>query len=215
MALKWFVIGRPGSGKTSAVRYIAGLIRDKQLSVYSINDYEILKDMFHADDKHIKFLPTSHNGFDVLDFSVLDVALQKIEKQIQTLLLPIDLISIEFARNDYRYAMEQFDRTFLKDAYFLFINVDIDVCLERIHKRVANPETADDHPSLSDDNFRNHYCQDNVPYILTEFKSRYSLQDRQVMVIENVGSLEEFRIKLEEFTQILLQKLYDLISISA
>jgi hypothetical protein len=213
MAVKWFVIGRPGSGKTSAVRYIAGLIRDKKWSVHSINDYEILKDMFHADDKHIKFLPTNHNGFDVLDFSVLDVALQEIEKQVQTLLFPEDLISIEFARNDYKYAMERFDHNFLRNAYFLFINADIDVCLERIHKRVVHPETADDHPSLSDENFRNHYRQDNMLYITSEFKSRYSLQDRQVMIIENVGSLEEFRIKLEEYTQILLQELNDLVSI--
>ena len=207
MAVKLFVIGRPGSGKTTAAHFIAAFMRDNGLSVGSINDYDLLKTMFDADIEHNKFLPTEHGGFDVLDFSVLDLALQELEKKVQELMSTVDLITIEFARDDYSQAMKQFNVDFLKDAYFLFIDADIDTCLVRIHKRVTNPKTANDHPSLSDKKFREHYFKDNKPYITFDLKSTYALDERQVMVIENMGSWGEFGKQLNECANVVFQEL--------
>ena len=118
MAVKLFVIGRPGSGKTTAAHFIAAFMRDSGQSVDSINDYDFLKTMFDADKEHNKFLPTELGGFDVLDFSVLDVALQEIEKKVQELLN--DYINICINRKIMNNAPSCFIKTdFLKNAHLV------------------------------------------------------------------------------------------------
>src|SRR5947209_18360649 len=129
------------------------------------NDYVILQKMFQADCEHRRFRPTEHNGFDVLDFSVLDTALEDLEKSVQECISCTNLITIEFARDDYSQALKQFSRKFLRNAYFIYIDADIETCLRRIHERVAHSTSADDHPSLSDDAFRIHYQKDNRQYM--------------------------------------------------
>ncbi len=163
--------------------------------------------MFYADCEQKKFRPTEHNGFDVLDFSVLDIALQDIEKGVQELISSLDLITtIEFARDDYSKAFKHFSRDFLSDAYFLYIDTDLETCLKRIHERVAHPSTADDHPSLSDDAFRIHYQKDNRPYIASRFVHDYLISNSQVVIIDNVGSRQSFIEKINEFVEIIFKQ---------
>src|SRR6266516_3868031 len=138
MAIKVFILGRPGSGKSTAARFIAMLAQNKDRSSIRINDYEILYNMFRADTTHKKFLSAEHNGFKVIDFSVLDAALKEVEKKARIYIPSMkkdDLIIIEFARNDYRKSLKQFKRDFLRDAYFLFIETDIDTCVRRVYER--------------------------------------------------------------------------------
>src|SRR5689334_6970588 len=118
MAVKVFILGRPGSGKTTAARHVVKLVQSNNCLARHFNDYEILRAMFHSDYEHKKFRPTEHNGFDVLDFSVLDTALQDIEKSVQELISSLDLITtIEFARDDYSKAFKHFSSNFLREAY--------------------------------------------------------------------------------------------------
>src|SRR5947208_3252305 len=82
MAVKLFLLGRPGSGKSTAARYIELLAADRKWSVVSLNDYTFLQEMFRADTQHQQFRPTGSpesDAFDVIDFSVLDRALEKIK----------------------------------------------------------------------------------------------------------------------------------------
>lgn len=204
MAVELFILGRPGSGKTTAARYISGLARDRRWSSIHINDYTILQEMFQTDTEN-KFRPTQHNGFDVVDFSVLDTALQEVEKRVEEYISSMELVTIEFARDDYSKALKQFSPDFLKDAYFLFIDADVETCLQRIHKRVAHPTTVDDHPSLSDDCFRVHYRKDNRPYITSNFKTDYSIDDKRVTIIDNTDSWEKFGEELKQFAENILQ----------
>src|SRR6266566_6758631 len=83
MVVKVFVLGRPGSGKTTAVRHIIKLAQNRGWFAIRIKDYDILYGMFQADTEHKKFRPVAHGGFDVLDFSVLDTALEKLQKIVQ------------------------------------------------------------------------------------------------------------------------------------
>src|SRR5579864_2478795 len=101
---KLLVLGCSGSGKSTVARYIEVLARDRRWSADFINDYSILYAMFRADSKYEKFRPAAHNGFDVLDMSVYDIALDELIRQAQNLTMKAgenELVIIEFARCDY------------------------------------------------------------------------------------------------------------------
>ena len=138
MLVKLFILGRPGSGKSSAAGIIATIARCRGWNTTHINDYDILKEMAQADTAHKNFRQTEHGGFDVQDFSVLDIALKDVEKRAQHRSLEQDtLVIIEFARDDYSKALKWFSSGFLQDAYFLFMHLDLDTCVQRIQKRIT------------------------------------------------------------------------------
>lgn len=207
MIVKVFILGRPGSGKSTSAHYIATLAESKGWSSIHINDYEILREMFLADTEHKQFRSTACDGFDVLDFSVLDTALKKVERRVQEYMLSRrnEIILIEFARDDYDSALKQFSRNFLQDSYFLFIDVDVDTCLWRIHERVAHRATVDDHPSLSDASFRSYYGKDNRDYIYYKLKKQYHIS-KSVEIIDNTDSWENFTGKVNRFVNIIFAR---------
>lgn len=214
LAVKLFVLGRPGSGKSTASYCIAGFAWQKGWFVIRIRDYEILWQMFQADTKRTdtkpkQFHPTQppYKGFDVIDFSVLDTALEDVEKRVR-MYLPFEqkneLIIIEFARDDYGKALKLFSSDFLQNAYFLFIEADVETCIQRIYERATHPLTADDN-FVSDYVLKNYYHKDNRQYILSQLKKEYSI-DKQVELIDNMGSQQEFAEKVLRFAKLIFQQ---------
>lgn len=205
MRVKVFVLGRPGSGKSTAARQMKHLFRQNGCLARHINDYEILREMFLEDIQHLKFQPTEHNGFDAIDLTVMDIALQKVQEKVQECLSSVDVVTIEFARNDYREALQQFDPTFLKDAYFLFLDADIETCLRRVHERVERSTSGDDHPSFSDDLFRSYYDKENREYMIHRLQKEFDIC-KQVKVINNTGPFEDFVTHVEQFANTILEQ---------
>ena len=196
MAVKIFILGRPGSGKSTAIRHIEAYLEKDYpgWSVIHFNDYEILQEMFRVErlfpTKKPKFSETQHGGFDVVDFSVLDMALKELEKQVRGKCSTKDeLIFIEFARDDYCKALEQFSHTFLQDAYFLFLDTDLKTCIQRVHERVANPTTPDDH-FVSDDILKSYYSKQPI---------LHSIDKRRLNIIHNKVSLQEFVEQIDRY----------------
>jgi shikimate kinase len=200
MSITVFVLGRPGSGKSTAAHYLNKLLRLQDWSTSHFNDYDILLEMFRADTERKRFRATAHNGFDAIDLNVLDEALVELEKRVQTRIPHTDLVTIEFARDDYRRALRQFSSPFLQDSYFLFLDADIETCLRRVHERVARSRSTDDHPSFSDEIFRRYYARDNKGYMSYALQTDFSLK-QPVTLIENSGSLEQFLLNIEHFAQ--------------
>ncbi len=198
MSAKVFVLGRPGSGKSTAVRYVKRFLMQREWTAIHINDYEILRRMFLADTQQIQFRATEHNGFDAIDLTVMNIALQEVEVEVHPCLSSADLVTIEFARNDYREALHQFTPSFLKDAYFLFLDADIETCLQRVHERVIHSNSIDDHPSFSDAIFRTYYHKENAAYMAACLKKEFTL-NKSVKVINNTGSLYDFKHHIEQF----------------
>ncbi|MBV9257833.1 MAG: AAA family ATPase [Ktedonobacteraceae bacterium] len=198
MSAKVFVLGRPGSGKSTAARRLRQLLAQRGWIARHINDYEILRRMFLADTQQIRFRPTEHNGFDAIDLTVMDLALQEVEVTVCANLCSADLATIEFARNDYREALQQFSASFLKDAYFLFLDADLETCLRRVHERVMCSSSIDDHPSFSDAIFRSYYQKENGAYMAVCLQREFCIH-KQVRVINNTGSLNEFMRCIEQF----------------
>ncbi len=207
MIRKVFILGRPGSGKSSAARYMTGIAEARGLSAVHLNDYSILREMLQADTEHKQFRPTLNNGFDVLDFSVLDTALHKLEEKVteQSSTTSTDLFIIEFARDDHCKALNEFNSSFLQGSYVLFIDADVDTCLERIHQRVFHPTTEDDHPSLSDDLFRIYYGKEDACAFSSRFQRDYHHMGLHMKIINSQGSWEGFIRKVGRFTTAVLE----------
>lgn len=232
MAVKVFLLGRPGSGKSTAARWIEKLVRREGFSAIRISDYKLLYDMFQRELHQSKsglehFSCAEHNGFNVVDSSILDTVLKEIERKAQAQLYfgKNEFILIEFARDDYSKALKFFDRGLLGSAYFLFFDADIDACIERIYKRIFSATTTDelhDDRSISDsastadefhdDHFvsekiiRSYYYRDSEPSIIAQLVQEYQLDSQKMKIVKNNGSLEDFHLKIKEFADSLLEQ---------
>lgn len=193
-----FVLGRSGSGKSTAAHQITEEARFRGLSAERINDFPILKSMFLADRQHKQFLPTPQGGFEFTDPSVMDIALQRVEgKAKQRQVSGIQVVTIEFARTNYEQALKQFSKEFIDSSYVLFLDADIETCLDRIHQRVANPQSEDDHPVESDELFRRRYAYDNRLYMQHGFKEDFPATRSGFIDTETI-TLEDFRDQLHD-----------------
>jgi hypothetical protein len=212
MWVKIFVLGRPGSSKSHALRIITEHIKQQHnnWSVHIISDYKILWQMFILDstdnNKQKKFRPTEHGGFEVIDFSALDEASQEVERIARTMFVSNDnaMIFIEFARDDYKVALGQFTREFLRDAYFLLVEADVETCIRRIHDRIVQPTSMDDH-FVSDKIMRNYYSLSNKEFMLVGLKQDYGIE-KEFDIVENVGSLDDFTDGIHRFINLILEK---------
>ena len=163
--------------------------------------------MFQFEQRYLYFLKkkqfskTDHDGFDVRDFTVLDTALKELEKQVRLRCSPSkdEVIIIEFARDDYKQALKQFSPNFLKDAYFLSIEADIQTCIERVKKRVMLPQSSDDH-FVSEDILIKYYGRRSAPI---NFKTdlHVEIDKKRVKTINSRGSLEAFNTKVEQYIE--------------
>ncbi len=201
MVAKLFILGRPGSGKSTVARYITKLAQHEGWASTFYYDYDILYRMFQAElhkffcpQQH--FEPIDHNGFRVIDFSVLDPALNIVQKRATAALKDCNpytqrLIVIEFARDNYIQALRQFDPAFLQDAHFLFLDADVNICIQRIHDRVAHPDSIYDH-FVSDDIITGYYQKDSTPDMIRALVDEFALDKQKMRHVEAYGSRDKF-----------------------
>ena len=113
-----FLLGRPGSGKSTVAEEISQLIMSRGWTTRHIFDYQLLQNMFLQEkeksipDQEKKFVPQGPeecNGFDVLDFSVLDTVLEEMANEVSNIEQrntgKNELILLEFARANYSNAL--------------------------------------------------------------------------------------------------------------
>jgi gluconate kinase len=216
MVVKLFILGRPGSGKSTVARYITKLAQHEGWVPTSYCDYNILYDLFQAELHNPSctqqyFELVDHNGFRVIDFSVLDPALHIIQKRAIASLNDCNpytqrLIVIEFARDDYIQALRQFDTAFLQDAHFLFLDADVDLCIQRIHNRVAHPASIDDH-FVSDDIITGYYQKDSTPDMIRALADVFALDKQKITHVETYSSRDEFlHDYVRDYTRHLLER---------
>ncbi len=220
MGITLFVFGLPGSGKSAAARHIKSFARQKRFRPRRFRDYPILYKMFQDDQKanyeNKRFRSTQdlgYDGFDVLDITVFNEAIQKLHHNIMKRKEFADksteLLIIEFSRDDYCEALSFFTSLRLNDAHFLFINSDIPTCKARIKARADHPRTLDD-CYVSDYIFEAYYKSDHQQYITEvalQLKQRFGVPIEHVQVIHNGPeiSVQQFYQAVESFTNDLLK----------
>jgi deoxyadenosine/deoxycytidine kinase len=211
-----FVLGLPGSGKSTAARYIEMLARDYGWTAYLLQDYRILYEMFLADREGVRFSSTLYDGFDgfdVHDLSAFDDALKELVHQLQEkerTSKTNEMNIIEFARDDYCKALELFASIPMTKAFFLFIDAEVETCKQRIEARVTNPQTPDDH-YVSEYIFEAYYNRDHRKYLtlttacLTE---RFHIDEKRIKVVDNTNGVttQAFLSEVEEFVSLILRE---------
>lgn len=213
MVKKVFVLGLPGSGKSTAARYIVELAQRNNWSPIRFNDYDILYELFQADEDGRRFSAIEYDGFDVHDHNVFDEALKELERRVvereKVSCEKNQLIIIEFARDDYCRALGLLSPLFLRNASFLFVDADIPTCIQRIKERVAHRRTRDDH-FVSKYIFEAYYQKDNGQYLAstaTNLKSCCEIDEERIQVISNTrnNSEQKFLSKVKPFVTSILK----------
>ncbi|GHO53965.1 hypothetical protein [Ktedonobacter robiniae] len=216
MDVKVFVLGRPGSGKTTAMRRIHEVAHQWGVKTTRVKDYDVLYEMFLGDERELqgRFRRTDFAGFDVLDMTVFDDVLKKMGKSMQSLSSSVSfetnervekIITIEFARDDYQHALKNFDKTFLQDAYFFFVEADLETCMRRIRQRITFPmdgeRPVDDCHFISDYIMQTYYHKDCEEYVLGQLARDFDLDSGKIIMCRNEGSLEALLARVDRFME--------------
>lgn len=218
MAVVGGLLGRPGSGKSLAAQYIKTLLSPKtggslkleplytrstvaqNWQVEHITDYSFLLDMFLSEGEATgRFKATEHGGFDVVDFSVLNTALEMVkEKVCRQLGDQHKLILVEFARDNYS-DIQQIFKEIYSDTHFLYFEANIETCIRRVKTRVQRRETINDN-FVSEEIMRKYYSTDCSEAWLESQNDKFE-------IIQNDGTWEEFGDKIQKFLKNLLREL--------
>lgn len=199
MVRKVFIIGRPGSGKSTVAGLIKMLASDRGWSTHYINDYELLQKLFLQETDQCTPLegrkfrlagPKECNGFDVTDFSVLDTVLEKMREEVKGMSSLEDntLCLVEFARANYRDALQLFGSNLLQDAHLLYLDVDIESCMERNHRRT-------DH-FISDDIMRDYYHKDDWSEVIFNLRHTWGIRVK-TWEVDNTGDYQALMKEIE------------------
>jgi adenylate kinase family enzyme len=210
-----FLLGCPGSGKSSVAQLISMFARDTGWITDHIFDYKFLQELFlqevttSTSPHKRKFKPRGPeecHGFDVVQFSVLDEVLKVIADQVekewkeQAFSNENKFILIEFARNDYLHALQRFSDALLEGAYFLYIYADEKTCLERVRQRV-DCESEYGH-FVSEEIMRGYYRKDDwYSHQLAEYlkntQGKFDMSLRAVE-IDNGGSKSALQGRVQD-----------------
>ena len=201
-------IGRPGSGKSTAIHHILAWAKEQDLATEAMRDYDILYSMFQSDMREgiqSRFKPTAFGGFDVQNFSVLDEALEQLQTQVEELPKPEKprMVTIELARNDYSKELK-FSSEFLKKCYILFIEADLQICIERIQQRVQQRKHSDQH-YVSEHIMNTYYSHNNSDFMESP-ESKELLHCKDIFTYYNTDSPEKLEDKAITFVRDILTR---------
>ncbi|WP_376796745.1 hypothetical protein [Thermogemmatispora sp.] len=208
MALKVLLLGRPGSGKTTAAQYFLQRAARAGLSATHVDDYDLLAEKCQADREQRRFRPLivngRHCGFDVLDFSVMDEVLVEAEARVERYLARYPdngLAMLEFARDDYRRALRLFNPSFLRNARLLYFRIDVETAIQRVRQRYCRTGCQ----LVSEQILRSYYRDDGFVEQLSLIQKDFPL-NQAIEICDNNETLQLFLQRLERFFQLLLKQ---------
>ena len=211
-----FLLGRPGSGKSCVACEIKQIAERRSWTTRHLFDYQLLQDMFlqeereHDNGEKRKFRrsgPEEYDGFDVLDFGVLDTVLDTMADQIrkeiksQKLSERNTLFLIEFARDNYTQALYRFGPDILQNAHLLYMDADLKTCVERVHKRSGNPpiECGEYNHYVSNIIMEGYYCRDDWEEVSFNIQHTWNIRVHPEKLENNVNEHQALRYRVEKW----------------
>lgn len=184
-----FVLGRPGSGKSTVCCYLADTVPS-----YRIRGFPILQEMFEQEQYRCYFEPSNdYGGFLVKHDVVYDLVLDRMVLRAFSLYFSQDtgLLLIELARGDYQESLWHF-KPLLCDAYALCLDMPLTLCQKRIAARVASDE-EDRHEPPSEFIFR-HCVEQHLP-------GPDAFPAGRLISLDNTGCREHLYAQLDQFIE--------------
>jgi thymidylate kinase len=164
-----FLIGRPGSGKTTAFRYVSQQVADKlrDVAVTGIDDFSTIQQILKEDTKFIRHRWSPDGGFEILDQTVYDEALRRINEALVSLVAEPEaedrrrsLVVIQFARSSYKQAFRHFSPEIVRRSLLIYLDCNFETCCRRNLQRTAQNNEENHHVPrevMEDD-----YFQDDI-----------------------------------------------------
>jgi hypothetical protein len=184
-----------------AARYIQEYVRRRGHHSIHFSDYPFIRKLYDTEkniaDKNIalrRFYPLDQGGFYITDNSVFDDALSILEDTVVRTLASNatsrgNLAVIEFASTNYSHALRLFSPAFLADSHVLFIDSDLEICIQRLLDRASNHTELDEN-YISGRKLKDYFSNQSIPIYLKR-------SDGRVQIVYNMGSLEVFAMKVE------------------
>ena len=217
-----FLLGRPGSGKSCAACNIKRIAELRSWTTRYLFDYQLLQHMFlkeereHDNGQKRKFRrsgPEEYDGFDVLDFRVLDTVLDTMADQIQKEIKSQEhsernsLFLIEFARDNYTQALYRFGPDILQNAHLVYLDTELETCIERVHKRPGSPPTTGSSPIecgeynhyISNFIMESYYCRDDWEEVPFNIQHTWDIRVHPEKLENNANEHQALRYKVEKW----------------
>ncbi|MCF6130604.1 ATP-binding protein [Flavobacterium sp. AS60] len=131
-----FIIGRPGSGKTTLVKRIEQIAIQKKIKYLTLNDWNILNE-FAVKKNYPDFIQLQEKGFKVLKPKIYDIALRLLIKTIAN--YSENCFLIEFSRSSYKASFKLILKLIPKnEIQILHLKTTYDNCLIRNASRESH-----------------------------------------------------------------------------
>ena len=160
--------------------------------------------MSEQEEHKAKFRSNEREGFDVLDLSAFDIALDQLMTYInlleQSTKKEYDIMFVEFARRTYKESFDKINQSLLSGYYILFVEAELDTCIKRIDQRTTKLR-GPDHHFISNEIMIGYYGLDNLHCMNAHFAEQISLPYTHLKAIGNNSSLSELKNETENYAR--------------
>jgi len=172
-APKIFLLGRPGSGKTTVARAIQDAVKSAGAprAVKWVSDATYLWRVFRASGVGNESVePTEDGGYFIKDATLYQKALQNLARRAKRAETRAALIILEFSRGNYVEALDLLAQKGVQPDLIVYLDVDFEIAIHRNRRRPT--EGRGDRHYVSEREMRTTFLSDDLDQLKEKYKGR-------------------------------------------